>query len=1118
MLLPLRSPLIPRLLLVLFLSLICLYAKAYTGSQNDHPVTLNGNTTLRAVFKAIKQQTGFAVMYSTAATALNQDEKMTVNFKDTPLDDVLAYLLRGKDLEWKYSDDVLVIHKKETLPAEKKMVTDSTVTPAMITGKITDAAGAALPGVTVQVKGTSQGTTTNENGSFSLPKVSIGQTLLLSMIGYETQAIPVKGKSILAQLRLAISSLDETQVIAYGTTTQRLSTGNIATIQAKDIEKQPVNNPLLALQGRVPGLFITQANGLPGSGITVRIQGQNSINNGNSPLYIVDGVPYPYELPGTGISAILGNSGENANGAPTGSGNTLSLINPADIESITVLKDADATSIYGSRAANGAVLITTKKGVAGKMVVDVNLQQGWGKVTRKLKMLNTPQYVEMRREAFKNDGITPTLDNAPDLLLWDTTLYTDWQKTLIGNTAHFTNLQAGLSGGTAVVQYLVRGTFQRETTPFPGNFADEREGLHFNLNTASANQKFHFQLSGNYLVDNNQLPNADFTSAAIGLEPNAPPVYTHDGTLNWMLDLTGKSTFNNPLAELLNTYQNKTSNLISSASFSYQLAEGLSFRSNFGYNNIQSTIILLNPLMAIQPEQRSFSQRSATYGNRRNSSWIMEPQLTYEKKIGQGSLNLLLGGTVQQSFNNSETIFGSGYNSDLVLENMAAATSLMAYGTLASTYKYTALYSRINYNWRDKYIINLSGRRDGSSRFGARNRFSNFGAVGAAWIFTEEPLLKETSGFLSYGKLRASYGTTGSDQINDYTFLNLYNQVFVGVPYQGVNGLLPNGLVNPYLEWETTRKLQLGTDLGFLNDRILLNATYARNRSSNQLLNLPLPSVTGRPSILQNLPATVQNTSWEFTLHTINIETRQIHWSSNVNLTLPRNKLVAYPGLAASTQADFLVIGQPLSVVKTYHLLGVDPVTGDYTVADAMGKPTTTPDYIKDRTVLSSPQPRFYGGVQNSFTYKGFQLDFLFQFVKQVGTNALFYNGISASPGVSSFFQPGNQPISVLDRWQKPGDNAAIQRYSTATSPAFYNAISSNAAYTDASFIRLKNIAVSWQLPESWTQQKHFSCRIYLQAENLLTITHYKGLDPENQTVVALPPLKMLTAGIQLKL
>jgi TonB-linked SusC/RagA family outer membrane protein len=1110
-------------LTVFLLTGACLNVTAKGVSQN---VTFSGKeVALEKAFTEIEKQTGYLVLYSQAKLA--KSKAVSIEAKDMPLLQFLEVLFKDQPFKYTIESKTIIIspsEEKNTPPAVAASSDRQRLSPPPpIRGRVLDQNGQPLPGASVSVKGGSSGVTDAE-GVFTL-NAKAGQTLTISYVGFETKEIKIttaiaasSDRQLTINLSPTLSELDQVTIQAYGTTTQRLSTGNIATVKAKDIEKQPVNNPLLALQGRVPGLNITQANGFPGSGLTVRIQGQNSIRNGNSPLYVVDGVPYPYQLPGNALSSINGSSGETTNGIQTGQGNALSFINPADIESIVILKDADATAIYGSRAANGAILITTKRGKAGKLTLDVNLQQGWGKVTRKMQMLNTPQYLEMRREAFKNDGLTPTVDNAPDLLLWDTTRYTDWQKVLIGNTAHFTNAQLGISGGTETVQYLLRGTYQREGSVLPGDFVDNRGGMHFNINGTSLDKKFNFQLSGSYLVDNNQLPTVDLTRQTIGLEPNAPALYNADGTLNWAPNTSGISTWPNPLGPLFNTYSSKTSNLISSINFSYQIITGLKIKANLGYNSLRNNELQLNPLIANQPEFRPFLQRSAGYLNRSTSSWIIEPQLIYDRQIKKGNLGFLVGTTIQQSFTNRSAIFGSDYNSDLVLEDMHSAVTLSSGTVLATIYKYTASYSRLNYNWRDKYIINLTGRRDGSSRFGARDQFSNFGAVGAAWIFSEENLFKRNLAFLSFGKLRGSYGTTGSDQINDYSFLNLYGNVYASVPYQGIVGIVPNALPNPYLKWEATRKLQLGLDLGFINDRILLNTTYARNRSSNQLLNYVLPTITGKRSVLQNFPATIQNVNWEFSLNTINIKNEWFNWSTAVNLTVPRNKLIAFPGLENSSYASLLIIGQPISISKYLHYAGVDPTTGIYTIIDANGKPTTNPSYPADLISIYSPFPKYYGGLQNSFSYNSLQLDIFFQFTKQKGPNSLFASTLGPSPGQ---FQPGssNQPVTVLNRWKAPGDHAVVQSFSTEYPPSFYNAIGSDATYSDASYIRLKNISLSWQLPADWLKKVHMQyAKVYVQGQNLLTITHYKGLDPETLSVATLPPLRMLAAGLQIGL
>jgi hypothetical protein len=524
------------------------------------------------------------------------------------------------------------------------------------------------------------------------------------------------------------------------------------------------------------------------------------------------------------------------------------------------------------------------------------------------------------------------------------------------------------------------------------------------------------------------------------------------------------------------------------------------------------------PIISVKPERRPSAARSALYGNTNASTWIIEPQASYNRTLGKGKLEVLLGSTIQQGTGNTRYLSGYGYNSDLVLEDIQSATAISVYNSSTTLYKYAALFGRLNYNWQDKYILNLTARRDGSSRFGELNRFHTFGSVGLAWLFSQENFIQNQLSFLSFGKLRANYGNTGNDQIVDYSFINLYDVFPAAAYYQNTTGLLPRGLPNPYLQWEDTRKLQMGIDLGLINDRILLNVTYARNRSSNQLLSYALPSITGFGSILANFPATVQNTSWEFALNTINIKTSTILWKSNINLTIPRNKLLSFPNLKNTSYANAFIIGQPISIIQSFHSLGVDPATGLYQMSDSHGAPTSTPDFLTDRTALLNLSPRFYGGIQNSVEFKGFQLDFLFQFVKQKGLPVFYNNSTVVAPGV---FINGysNQPVTVLDRWQKPGDRTLISKYSTdlsASSDQLTLLQASDAAVGDASYIRLKNLSLSWQLPSKWQQKAHFqNCRLYTQAQNLFLITRYKGLDPESQGASSLPPLRVFTLGLQ---
>jgi TonB-linked SusC/RagA family outer membrane protein len=1129
--------LVPRLLaLCLFMQTsLCLAAVAI--SQNDQSrkkvTVIANNMAIQQVFRIIEKQTGLKFFYNN--DILNRDEKITINMVERPLDEVLVRMLQHKDLTWLYIENVVRIGRRNepsngSRPRDIKPQRDTTVTSVAISGKVTAADGSPVAGATVLVKGTDVGATTDAEGDFTVMGRRENNVLLIRSIGYETREVPVTGKSILVRLNVAVSDLDETVVIAYGTTTRRLSTGNISSVKAKDIEKQPVNNPLLALQGRVPGLFITQNTGVPGGGITVRLQGRNSLNRGSDPLYIIDGVPYASQMmPNISTDAgILGPNGNTNTFSPGGGGNPLSFVNPADIESIEVLKDADATAIYGSRAANGAILITTKKGKAGKTKIGLNIQHGWGRLTKKLPLLNTSQYLEMRREAFFiNDGLTV---NSPEYITaydingtWDTTHYTDWQKEIIGGTAHYTDVQVSASGGAGNTSFLVGAGYHRETTVFPGDLSDQKVSVHLNLNHSSSNQRFQLEADGKYLVDDNKLIFNDLSQAAIAMPPNAPSLYNQDGTLNWAQLPDGTSTWYNPLAYIRNKYNIKTYNLLGNASISYRPFTGLEMKSSFGYNNLQVNEVNLYPLSGVAPDRQSITPRYAIFNNNSARLWSVEPQVLYKLKLARGTFESLLGATILQSSNNGQQIYGLGQSSDFVMEDIRAAPTIGARSSISSTYKYSAVFGRINYNWENKYIINLSARRDGSSRFGERNLFHNFGSVGVAWLFSNENFIQENFPLISYGKLRGSYGITGNDQIGDYQFMNLYSPYSVAVAYQGVTGIEPTGLSNPYLQWETTKKLQVGIDIGIIKDRVLLNVTHLYNRSSNLLEGYTLPYTTGFNNIQVNFPATIQNTGWEISLNTRNIERTGFSWNTNFNITIPKNKLVSFPGLETSSYRDYYVIGQPVTVQKVLNLVGVDPTTGLYEYAAKSGGETSSPIFPDDATSLRNIDPTLYGGLENTITYKGFELSFLFQFAKKKAGSYVYGNlpGFFYSDNMGTIL--GNQPTYILDRWRKPGDVAPIQRFSATYLSDVYTPYSyvflSTGLYADASFIRLKNLSLSYQLKEQWLKRMRLeSVRLYIQGQNLLTFTKYKGMDPESTNEFRIPPLKLLTIGLQVGL
>ncbi|HWW40359.1 MAG TPA: hypothetical protein VNZ46_13670, partial [Pedobacter sp.] len=626
-----------------------------------------------------------------------------------------------------------------------------------------------------------------------------------------------------------------------------------------------------------------------------------------------------------------------------------------------------------------------------------------------------------------------------------------------------------------------------------------------------------FQFSGSYLFDNNQLPGKDLTETAMRLAPVAPALNKPDGSVNWAPDASGVTTFGvNPIGSMSNKFSDKTGNLMSNMTLSYQILPGLEINSVLGYNKLNTNAIYKSLLQSVPPEIAPYVPRSTIFTTNDINSWSIEPQLTYNRYISKGKLEMLLGTTISKNTSLGTGILAYGFSNDLVMDDIFSATSVSAQSSISSIYKYNAIFGRINYNWQDRYIINLTGRRDGSSRFGPQSQFHNFAAIGGAWIFSNEVLIKEHFSSLSFGKLKASYGITGNDQIGDYRFLSLYDPIQQEIPYQGVVAYQPNRLTNPYLEWEETRKLQFGFDLGFLNDRILLNTNYYINHSSNQLRFYVLPITTGFGDIAINVADKIMNSGWDFTITSTNLQTKDFKWSSSINWSTTKSLLKSSPDQRFSSTK---IVGEPVGAIYVYHFLGVDPATGIYQFEDHNGNPTSTPDPTLDATVLLDAAPKFYGGVQNSFSYKGFQLDFLFSFVKQIGQNPAFGIGVSTA---GSGQGRGNQLVSLLDRWKKPGDISTIQKFTTNrfdVDQAFQKAIYSDAAWTDASYIRLKNVSLSWQLPGNWRKGAHLkNCSLFVQGQNLWTLTNYIGLDPETKSSTTLPPLRVVTIGLKVTL
>ena len=1044
--------------------------------------------TLSQVFDRISDQCGYDFVFN--SDLLKQTRPVTISVRNMELSRVLELILKDQPVSFSIEDKTVVVKGKETsvIIANKNWMKDKTID---VRGRVQDRLGNPIPGATVRVINGKVLTITSENGEFLLRDVDRDSKLSASSVGFantEFKAAPDAGIIVLYPSN---TKLDEVMVVGYGTTTKRLTTGSSSQVKGADLEQQPISNPILGLAGRVAGAFITQNAGYSGATPNVVIRGQNSltgvVNGVTDPLYVIDGVPF-------GSLPIDQTSGSQNNYMYTFS--PLNTIDPAQIESIDILKDADATAIYGSRGANGVVLITTKKGRSGATKVDADISSGFGNVTNKIKMLSTSEYLRIRRQAFVNDNITPNATNAPDLLVWDQTANTNIPDLLIGNTQHQTKATLSVSGGDRFTQFLLGGSFRRESTVLKSNTADKAVQFHANAQHASQDGKFGISTTISYNTDNNTVPNYSLNTMNYSLPPNYP-LYNSDGSLYFGTGYT------NPLAALSGYYNVKTDNLLANATLHYRVLPDLEIKVNAGYNYINtfgSTVVPAtanNPVYNFQPQ--------ATLSNNFNKTYIAEPQINYIHTWGKGKLTALLGGTWQEVVQ-TQPYFALGTFSNNQLATSIAALDILYKTSGSSDYKYVSGFGRVEFEWDGKYLVSGNFRRDGSSRFGSNQPYGSFGSGAAAWIFSRESLISGQLPWLSFGKIKMSYGVVGNDKtLSDYAYLSTYG---TDSPYGPVPSLRPFRIQNPYLQWEVNKKFDAAIDLGFLKDRIFLTAGYYRNLASHLLASNSLANQTGFGYYQGNLPegAVVRNRGFEFELSTVNLRSKTFSWSSSLNFTASQNKLLSFPDLLASSYASNLQVGQSLNTRFVYHSTGI--INGIPTAQDINGDGVITPGLYAnngsgDRIAFGNNDPKYYGGFNNTFSYKGIALDFLFQFVKKTAHRGDL--NFASYPGMNA-----NLPQSLLDLPLKYSTS-----YGTPALNAYPLYAGSDASYEDASYIRLKNVSVAYNLPADWIKKLKMSgLQVYLRGQNLLTFTNYKGHDPETG-LYQLPTLRMMVAGIK---
>lgn len=1095
-------------LTALLLTACCLQVSARSFGQK---VTISvHDAPVKQVLLQIKQQTGYLFFYN--SDVLDDRQKISLDVKQAPILEVLPQLLQQFDLTYNIRNKTIFLQKAKNQHADDNNATLKPG-PIDITGKVTNPNGEPLAGANIMVARTHTGTITDADGNFDLKNLKNDDQLVISYIGYETKKVAVgTNQNIAITLKIADNKLDEAVVEGYGTTSQRLATGNITTVTAKEIEHHPVMNVLQALQGRVPGLEVTPQNGFSSAPYKIEIRGRKYLNDNLAPdpLIIVDGVP----LNVLNFQAVSpnGSEGFTQSGVPNpiGGQSPLFSLDPNEIESVTVLKDADATAIYGSRGGNGVIIITTKKGKAGPAKFNVSYSTGFQKNMRWFDLMNTKQYLEMRREAFKNDNITPDISNAPDLVKWDTTRYTDWQRFIYGGTGRTTKVNANVNGGDKYTKYRISLDYDKRTNITTKSGANERIAVANYLSHRTVNNLFKMEMNNTYSYI--KINTVDLPISTLFLPPDAPPAFI-DNKINFS-GWDPFTSFVEPFGSLFDTYNSGTSYLNSNLSLSLLPLKGLTLKTSIGYNSFNTDEIYVVPIAGQNPLYNPTG--TINEGVTKGSSWIVEPQAEYIYNTKHFKTSFMVGSSIQSVEQKTIGAAGFGFTDDNLLKSIANAP-ITAGVDAHGQYKYFAAFGRINLNYDDKYILNLNARRDGSSRFGPGKQFGNFWSIGGAWIMSDEDWFKPLAKVISFAKLRSSVGTVGSDNIGAYGYLTRWSgDRNISTPYGGSQTYQPTQHANPDLQWQKNQKLEIAGQFNFISDKVSSEISWYEDRCSDQLLQTPLPALTGFPEVSANLPATVQNSGWEVKLSAKIINSNKFKFNSSFNIGINRNKLIEFSDLKNTSYASRYIIGKPVNLAFLYKYTGVNPQTGEYTFNDKNhdGQIGGDPSLKDPDAYIFDLSPKYFGGFGFDFSFGSFTLNSYFTFA-----NLPYLRGISSSTFPGNFGESANQPIVVLNRWQAPKDNAHYASYSTtarSSDVSFYN---STGSYSKGSYLNLENLNLSYSISKQLIRKlKIENANIFIQAENIYMFTNYEGLDPRSPGLGSYPLPFIVTIGANINL
>lgn len=996
--------------------------------------------------------------------------------------------------------------------------------PSTVKGKVTGTDGYGIAGVNVIEKGTTNGIITDVEGQYILNLTTENPVLVFSFIGYESQELPVGTKTVInIILKEDIKALDEVVVVGYGTQRKKDLTGAIASVNSEDLGKTPALSFDQSLQGKVAGVQISQTTGAPGGNINIMVRGISSITGSNSPLYVIDGFPIGTGGGGSDLSN-FSNSSYSSSGmanATTEKINPLSTINPSDIESIEILKDASATAIYGSRGANGVVLITTKKGKTGKTTINVNASFGVQQVANKLELLTPREYAEFVAEGRDNawiyaGGKASDPNDVRTSNAWVRPEYrnpasisndgTDWQDVIF-RLASVQNYQVSATGGTENIKYMVSlGFFDQKGIVIGSDF--QRFNVRSNIEAQLTRRlKFGTNLAGSYGYGDfarteGHLGLRGMIQCALALNPGMP-VYAEDGSYNSEFDDPMGAPVENPLfiAENFSDKRDMKDFIVNNY-LDYEFIPGLNFKTSFGLKfNLNQINLWKSSLIGTYADKSSPAMASSI--DKKGLNWLNENTLTYKKNFNnKHDLNVVAGLTVQKDTYNQLSAGATDFPTDYI--HYLSAGTINSGTHLKSEWSMVSLLARANYAYDNKYMLTATVRRDGSSRFGANQKWGTFPSVSVGYRISEEPFMKEIRA-LSDLKLRASYGVAGNNSIGNYNQIALLSVSNYVDANKILPGLAPSTLANDELTWEKSKQTDIGIDFGLFNNRVSVVADWYYNLKTDLLLSVNLPAASGFGSAMQNV-GEIENKGFEFALNTVNIDTKNFSWSTAFNISANRNKVKKLATEDGRIVSDKFIteVGQPISSFYMMHVVGVFKDEADV-ARGPVYSPNTKPGDLKfedvdgdgkittaDKTIVGSPFPDFTWGLNNEFRWKNLSL-------------SVFVNG---SHGGKTYFGAGetllnsagvqNQLAIVNERWKSPEEpgNGYIPR---AIRSDYALGMTASSRYLfDASYVRIKDITLSYDFPGAITQRIGLKgLNAYFNISNVYTFTDYPGYDPE---------------------